>query len=284
MNSLEKKNLAKTRWSYEVGAQDLLRRKAKLDPNRVCTVPGCSMPVSAENLGSLCTKHLWRQREAGHAWHPMPTGKQRKAARLAVVRFLDETSNGIGSASFLTHMARAANRLREPVHNALTPPQIRREAPSLTTKGKSQIVFAWLNKRKDFERTARRLLIEAMTLEVWAACFYQDQRAKLPKLLNTTVGRTAVWCAHIRETKIRLTTKWVTRSCYPVSEGPMQKITVEVPITDRWKPTPYVRVAVGKRIFVALREMLPTNWVTDQMIAKTLRDFQEMKGEPQPAA
>ena len=34
----------------------------------------------------------------------------------------------------------------------------------------------------------------------------------------------------------------------------MQKTTVEVPVTDRWKPTPYVRVAVGKRVFLALRE------------------------------
>jgi hypothetical protein len=174
-------------------------------------------------------------------------------------------------------MNAAVNRLREPVGNALTPPQIRREAPSLTTKGKSQIVFAWLNKRKDFEQFARRLLIEAMALEVWAACFYQDQKARLPKLVHTTVGRTAVWCAHIRETKMRITTKWITRSCYPVSEGPMQKITTEMPVTDRWKPTPYVRVAVGKRVFLALREILPANWVTDQMIVETLREYQTME-------
>jgi hypothetical protein len=207
-------------------------------------------------------------------------GKQRKAARQAVVKYLDEVSQGKDAASFLAFMDRAVNRLREPVGNALTPPQIRREAPSLTTKGKSQIVFAWLNKCKDFEQLARRLLIEAMTLEVWAACFYQDQKVKLPKLLNTTVGRTAVWCAHIRETKIRLTTKWVTRSCYPTSEGPLQKTAVEVPITDRWKPTPYVRVAVGKRVFIALREILPANWVNDQMIAETLKAYQSMEGEP----
>jgi hypothetical protein len=129
-----------------------------------------------------------------------------------------------------------------------------------------------MSKRKDFEQLARRLLIEAMALEVWAACFYEDQKAKLPKLLNTTAGRKAVWCSHIRETKTRLTTKWVTRSCYPVSEGPMQKITTEVPVTDRWKPTPYVRVAVGKRVFLALREVLPRGWVTDQMITETITE------------
>ena len=55
----------------------------------------------------------------------------------------------------------------------------------------------------------------------------------------------------------------------------MQKTTVEVPVTDRWKPTPYVRVAVGKRVFIALREMLPANWVTDQMIAETLKIYQQ---------
>ena len=189
MMTLERKNPAKTKWSFEVGAEDLRKRKAKLDPNRVCTVPGCSTLVSKENLGPLCTKHVWRQREAGHAWHPMPMGKQRKAARQAVVRYLDEVSTSRDAGRFLAFMDVAVNRLKEPTGNALKPPQIRREAPSLTTKGKSQIVFAWLNKRKDFEQFARRLLIEAMTLEVWAACFYQDQKAKLPKLLNTTVGQ-----------------------------------------------------------------------------------------------
>jgi hypothetical protein len=207
-------------------------------------------------------------------------GKQRKAARQAVVKYLDKVSQGTDAESFLAFMDRAVIRLREPLGNALKPPQIRREAPSLTTKGKSQIVFAWLNKRKDFEQMARRLLIEAMTLEVWAACFYEDQKVKLPKLLNTTVGRTAVWCAHIRETKIRLTTKWVMRACYPTREGPMQKVTVEVPVTERWKPTPYVRVAVGKRVFLALREIVPTNWVTDQMITETLKEYQTTEGEP----
>jgi hypothetical protein len=273
MKTLERKNLAKTKWSFEVGAEDLRKRKAKLNPHRVCTVPGCSTRVSTENLGTLCTKHHWRQREAGHAWHPIPIGKQRKAARQAVVRYLEEVSNGKDAASFLAFMNRAVNRLREPVSNALTPPQIRREAPSLTTKGKSQIVFAWLNRRKDFEQFARRLLIEAMALEVWAACFYQDQKVRLPKLLNTTVGRTAVRCAHIRETKMRITTKWVTRSCYPTSEGPMLKTSVEVPVTDRWKPTHYVRAAVGKRVFAALREILPLNWVSDQMITETLQSM-----------
>jgi len=204
-------------------------------------------------------------------------GKQRKAARQAVVRYLDDVSKSKDAVSFLTFMGRAVNRLREPVSNALSPPQIRREAPSLTTRGKSQLVFAWLNKRSDFEHIARRLLIEAMTLEVWSACFYEDQKTRLPKLLNTTVGRTAVWCAHIRETKMRLATKWVARSCYPVSEGPMQKTTVEVPVTDRWRPTPYVRVAVGKRVFIALREILPANWVTNQMIAETMKEHQTME-------
>ncbi len=256
---------------------DLLRRKASLDPNRVCTVLGCSTPVSAENIGSLCTKHRWRQKEAGHAWHPIPMGKQRKAARQAVVRYLDEVSNSRDAGRFLNFMDTAVNRLKEPLGNALNPIQIRREASELTTRGKSQIVFAWLSKRKDFEQMARRLLIEAMTLEVWAACFYDDQKSRLSRLLNTTVGRTAVWCAHIRETKMRLTAKWVTRSCYPVSEGPMQKIIAEVPVTDRWKPTPYVRVAVGRRVFLALREVLPANWVTDQMIAETLRQYKTME-------
>lgn len=64
----------------------------------------------------------------------------------------------------------------------------------------------------------------------------------------------------------------------------MQKTTVEVPVTDRWKPTPYVRVAVGKRVFLALREILPTNWVTDQMIAETLKAYQTMEGELHQAA
>src|SRR5262249_844014 len=155
-------------------------------------------------------------------------------------------------------------RLREPVGNALKPPAIRREAPFLTTKGKAQIVWAWLNSRGDFERLARRLIIEAMALEVWAACFYEGQNTDLPRLLNTPGGRSAVWLAHIQETKTRLTTKWVTRPCYPASEGPMTKITTEVPVTDRWRPTPYVRVAVGRRVFDALREVLPRGWVTHQ--------------------
>jgi hypothetical protein len=202
-------------------------------------------------------------------------GKQRKAARQTVARYLNEVSSGKDAVSFLSFMDRAVNRLREPVTNALTPPKIRREAPTLTTKGKSQIVWAWLNKRRDFEQWSRRLLIEAMTLEVWAACFYRDQKAKLPKLLNTTAGRTAVWCAHIRETKVRTATKWEHRNCYSASEGPWRKYTVEEPVTDRWKPSPYVRVMVGKRVFLALREMLPTNWVTDQMITETIQSMKE---------
>lgn len=268
--TLERKRSAKMDWSYRVGAEDVRRRKARLDPNRVCSAPSCSTPVGKESLGSLCVRHRWREKNSGHAWHPIPKGKQRKAARQAVVRYLEEMSSKEAD-RFVTLMSAAINRrLREPVGNALKPLHIRAETATLTTKGKAQIVFAWLNQRKDFERFARRLLIEAMTLELWGACFYQDQKAKLPKLLNTTVGRTAVWCAHIRETRVRLTTKWVTRSCYPVSEGPMLKTSVEMPVTDQWKPTPYVRVAVGRRVFLALRDILLPNWVTDQMIADTI--------------
>jgi hypothetical protein len=280
MMTLDRKNPAKTKWNFEVGADDLRKRKAKLDPHRVCTVSGCSTMVSPENLGVLCTKHHWRQREAGHAWHPMPRGKQRKAARRAVARYLDEVSKSKDAGRLLAFMDAAVKRLREPVSNALKPAQIRREAHSLTTKGKSQIVWAWLNQRQDFERLAYRLLIEAMALEVWARCFYEGQKVSLPRLLHTTVGRTAVWCSHIQETKIRTTTQWVTRSCYPASEGPMQKVTADIPVTDRWRPTPYVRVAVGKRVFLALREVLPANWITDDMIADTLRDCQSMEEKP----
>jgi hypothetical protein len=204
-------------------------------------------------------------------------GKGRRAARRTVVRYLDEVSKSKDAGRLLTFIEIAVNKLREPVSNALKPAQIRREAPTLTTKGKSQIVFAWLNKRDDFEELARRLLIEAMTLEVWSKCFYEGEKAGLPKLLQTTVGRTAVWCSHIQETKDRYVTQWVTRSCYPASEGPMQKVTVEVPVTERWRPTPYVREVVGRRVFLALRELLPTNWVTDEMITEILQDYQSTK-------
>jgi hypothetical protein len=129
------------------------------------------------------------------------------------------------------------------------------------------------------------LLIEAMTLEVWAKSFYEGRKAELPRLLSTTVGRAAVWLSHIQDTQVRTVTKWITRNCYPVSEGPMKKVTVEEPQTDKWRPTPYVRVTVGKRVFLALREILPANWITDQMIAETLIDYQtQTKGEPQRAA
>ena len=47
-----------------------------------------------------------------------------------------------------------------------------------------------------------------------------------------------------------------------------------------WRPTPFARVTVGKRVFTALREVLPTDWVTDQMIAETLRDYQSMEDQP----
>lgn len=273
--TLERKRSAKIDWSYRVGAENLRRRKASLDPNRVCSVSGCSTSVGKENLGTLCVRHRWREKNSGHAWHPIPKGKQRKAARQAVVRYLEDMSSREAD-SFAILMSAAINRrLKEPVGNALKPLHIRSEAPTLTTKGKAQIVFAWLNQRKDFDQFARRLLIEAMTLEVWATCFYEDQKVKLPKLLNTTIGRTAVWCAHIRETKTRSTTKWIMRSCYPTSEGPMLKTTIEVPVTDRWKPTPYVRVAVGKRVFLALREILPANWVSDQMITETIQSIEK---------
>lgn len=278
MHTLQKRDRRLSPSGHVRAVERLRQDKARLDLNRVCTVPACSTRVSPENLGSLCTRHRWRQKEAGHAWHPMPRGKPRKAARRAVARYLDAASQSNDAGRLLTLLQAAISRkLREPVSNALKPAQIRRETHSLTTKGKSQIVWAWLNQRQDFDRLAYRLLIEAMTLEVWARCFYEGQKVHLPRLLHTTVGRTAVWCSHIQETKIRTTTQWVSRSCYPASEGPMQKVSADIPVTDRWRPTPYVRVAVGKRVFLALREALPANWITDNMIADTLRDYQSMK-------
>jgi len=278
MHTLQKRDRRLSPSGHARAVERLQRDKARLDPHRICTVPGCSTRVSPENLGSLCTKHRWRQKEAGHAWHPMPRGKQRRAARRAVARYLDAASQSNDAGRLLALLQTAVNRkLREPVSNALKPAQIRREAHSLTTKGKSQIVWAWLSQRQDFDRLAYRLLIEAMMVEVWARCFYEGQKVNLPRLLHTTVGRTAVWCSHIQETKIRATTQWIARSCYPASEGPMQKVTAEIPVTDQWRPTPYVRVAVGKRVFLALREALPANWITDDMIANALRDYQSMK-------
>jgi hypothetical protein len=207
----------------------------------------------------------------------MPLGKERKAARQAVVSYLEHLGR-TDAARLMAFINRAVDRLREPVSNALSPVQIRREAHSLTTKGKAQIVWAWLTKRDDFERLARRMLIEAMTLEVWAACFYHGQKRDLPKLLNTTVGRTAVWFAckgGMKETKTRTVAKWTTRNCYPASEGPMQKVYVDETTTDKWRPSNYVRVAVGKRVFDALREILPSNWVTDQMITETIQSMEQ---------
>lgn len=128
-STLDRKNPAKTKWSSEIGADDLRNRKAKLSPHRICTAPGCPTKVSPENLGTLCTKHHWRQREAGHAWHPMPSGKQRRAARRAVARYLECQSNDAGRLLTLLQAA-ISRKLREPVSNALKPAQIRREAHS----------------------------------------------------------------------------------------------------------------------------------------------------------
>jgi len=270
--TLERKRIEKFNWYENVGKPDLLRRKARLDPERVCTVPGCSTLVDKENLGSLCEKHKWRQREAGHAWHPMPFGKQRRAARLAVVKYLESMCENDADV-FIVFMRGAINRLREPLSNAIRPGRARAESPTLTTQGKAQIVFAWLNKRKDFDSVASRFLIEAMSLELWAACFYQGERSKLNKLLHTTVGRTAITLSKIRETIPRIVTKNIKRSCYPASEGPWQKITTEEPITDRWEPSKYVRTFVGKRIFNALRELVSPFWITDEMILETVNGF-----------
>lgn len=282
--TLEKKRPSTIKFA-DAAAESIRQRKAKLDPNRPCSAPGCANPVGPESIGTLCVKHVWRCREAGHPWHPIPRGIERKAARQAVVRYLEDLGRR-DATRLMTLMNRAVDKLREPVSNALKPVQIRREAHSLTTNGKAQIVWAWLNRRDDFERLARRMLIEAMTLEVWAACYYHGQKRDLPKLLNTTVGRTAVWFAckgGLKETKTRTVAKWITRNCYPASEGPMQKVYVDETTTDRWRPSNYVRVAVGRRVFTALREILPSNWVTDQMITATLRDIQT-EGEPRIAA
>lgn len=216
----------------------------------------------------------------------MPLNKERRAARQAVARYLEDLGR-TDATRLMMLMNRATDTLREPTSNALTPVQIRREALSLTTNGKAQIVWAWLNTRSDFERLARRMLIEAMTLEVWAACFYHGQKRDLPKLLHTTVGRTAVWFAcksGLKETKTRTVARWITRNCYPVSEGPMQKVYVDETTTDKWRPSNYVRVAVGRRVFTALREILPTDWVTDRMVTEILRKFQTTEGEPRKAA
>jgi len=283
--TLEKKRPSIVKFAG-AAAESIRRRKAELDPNRVCSIPGCTTHVGKENLGSLCVRHRWRVREAGHPWHPMPLGKERKAARQAVVRHLEDLGR-TDAARLIALMNRATDRLRETTANAIKPVQIRREARSLTTKGKAQIVFAWLNKRSDFERFARRMLIEAMTLEVWASCFYHGQKRDLPKLLNTTVGRTAVWFAckgGLKETKTRTVARWITRNCYLASEGPMQKVYVDETTTDKWRPSNYVRVAVGRRVFDALREILPTDWVTDQMVTETLKELQTTKGEPLIAA
>jgi hypothetical protein len=37
-------------------------------------------------------------------------------------------------------------------------------------------------------------------------------------------------------------------------------------------------------VFTALREILPGNWVTDQMVCETLKETQSTKGEPRIAA
>jgi hypothetical protein len=283
--TLEKKRPSVIKFA-DITAESVRRRKAKLDPHRVCSVPGCSTLVGKENLGSLCVRHRWRAREAGHPWHPMPLGKERKAARQAVVSYLEHLGKA-DAARLMVLMNRATDGLRETTANAIKPAQIRREANLLTTNGKAQIVFGWLNRRNDFERLARRMLIEAMTLEVWAACFYHGQKRDLPKLLDTTVGRTAVWFAckgGLKETKTRTVARWITRNCYPASEGPMQKVYVDETTTDKWRPSNYVRVAVGRRVFLALREILPANWVTDQMIWETLTETQSTKGEPHIAA
>jgi hypothetical protein len=99
-----------------------------------------------------------------------------------------------------------------------------------------------------------RLLVEAMSLECWAASFWEDSKKRLPRVLNTRIGRVATRMAGLQEKKFRLT-----------SRG-------EREVMERWDPTDAVKAAVGARFTSALRTILPRYWVTDEMVTKTITE------------
>jgi hypothetical protein len=98
------------------------------------------------------------------------------------------------------------------------------------------------------------LLIEAMSLECWAAAFWDDSKKRLPRFLNTRIGQVATRLAGLKEKKIRLS-----------SRG-------EREVIERWEPTDAVKAAVGARFVSALRTILPRNWMTDQMVTEIITE------------
>jgi hypothetical protein len=138
----------------------------------------------------------------------------------------------------------------------------------LTTRGKAQVVFAWLTKRADFEKVAHRLLLEAASLEAWAACWYEGQKKDLPRFLHTQLGKVAFRFARIRETKVRYVS---------MRRADGTRIETELPVVERWKPGEPTFTAVGRRVYEALREVLPKDWFTDELITQTLLDYQRIR-------
>jgi hypothetical protein len=253
MSNLQKRDRRLTPEGHDRVVERLRQFKAQLDPNRKCKVPGCSTPVGPTNIGRWCPRHHHRNKSAGHPWIRRPTGNDRKAARQAVAKYLAGMSE-VEAASFQVRMRAAIKTLYEPPANALAPAKARSIGPTLTLRGKAQIILAHLNKREDFERVATRLLIAAMSLECWSAAFWDDSRKTLPRFLNTTLGQTSTRLARLYEKKTRLTNRG------------------EQEVIERWVPTDPARAALGGRITSALRTVLPRYWVTDQMITDTITE------------
>ena len=253
MSTLQIRDRRLSALGYARVVERLRRDKARLDPNRRCAVPGCGTSVGSESLGRWCPRHHHRNKFVGHPWIERPTGKRRTAARRAAARYLAGLSE-IEAASFQARLRAAIKTLYEPPSNALPPAKARSISPTLTQTGKAQIVVAHLNQRHDFERIVVRLLVEAMSLECWAASFWDDSKKRLPRFLNTRIGQVATRMAGLKEKKIRLTARG------------------EQEVTERWEPTDAVKAAVGARFTSALRTILPRYWVTDQMVTETITE------------
>jgi hypothetical protein len=262
MSNLQTRDRRLTPAGHARVVERLRQFKAQLDPNRKCKVPGCSTPVGPRNLGRWCPRHHRRIQFVGHPWIERPVGSERRAAREAVARYLAGMSE-VEAASFQVRMQAAIRTLYEPPSNALPPAKARSIGPTLTLRGKAQIILAHLNKREGFDRTATRLLIEAMSLECWAAAYWGDSRKTLPRFLNTTLGQTSTRLARLYEKKTRLTNRG------------------ELEVIERWVPTDPARAAVGARITSALRMILPRYWVTDQIITDTITEATKLSSTHQ---
>jgi hypothetical protein len=169
-------------------------------------------------------------------------------------------------------MPRAIQALRRPASLALAPARIKSHAKTLNTEGKADVALAWFAKQPDFEAQAKKLLIFALALDLYAEMIRRgvwefrgpgepepEDLKRLPRWQHAALGRRVARQARIRETKMRLA---------PSGRG--HGIMDDVEVTERWTVPDGTRTLLGKFVMTkALPELVGKGWILEAMIPET---------------